>query len=120
MIGVSEELIRDIDELNGRFTINFIRELNRLNPLDTGLSRSGWFASASQETSRQLPITTPAATVSAAVRFALSRDLVTRPFYILNNVEYIEPLLDGHSPQASRGWMDRTLVNELNSVYGGN
>ncbi len=117
MTSVADELFEMIEDLNRTFAVEAITELNRRNPLDTGLSRSNWTLSFTSNTVVTFPIDSRTNVVNNA-RFLAQRGNLLKTFYIRNNIEYIVPLAEGSSSQASRGWVDRSLARAINISYG--
>ncbi len=83
--GAINKLIGDKTlEVTGKVTLDADRNLKLATPVDNGDARAGWTA------------TTP-----------------TKPFEngkVENNVEYIVPLWNGHSPQAPAGWGENAIM----------
>lgn len=117
MTSIADEILDSVSELNGQFAAEAVRDLNETNPLKTGLSRSNWTVSFDADTVVTFPINSPSDVVANVRTFSRGRDL-TNTFYIRNNIEYIVPLAHGSSPQASRGWVDRSIVNAATVTYG--
>ena len=115
--GVKKELIGYVQELNLEFGTTLVRSLTNINPLDTGLSRSNWHITFTPDSNNILPVSSNIGTVGNAAVMLQGKDL-TKDFNIVNNVPYIVPLLNGHSKQAKRGWMDRSISHNLDKVYG--
>ena len=117
MTSVADELFEFIEDLNAQFAVEAIRELNSENPFRTGLSRSNWTIGFDAGTVIVFPIDSQSNVVNNARFLAQSGNLL-RTFFIKNNIEYIVPLAEGSSPQASRGWVDRSIVQAANISYG--
>ncbi|MDZ7758956.1 MAG: hypothetical protein U5L00_01690 [Desulfovermiculus sp.] len=97
-----------IDVILRKALIDLWMDLVDHNPADTGRSRAGWIVSGGSP-SDYVP-------AEGQGSYDASPDQATPPanasiFYVVNNVEYISVLNDGHSSQAPLGWVDAAVAN---------
>lgn len=120
-LGVGDEIISEISDLNRQFAIKVVSNLARDTPIDTGNADGNWFVDFSARTRRDI---TFEGTRQAAINFVASKASqetifkdMTRPFFIHNNAFYIVDLNEGSSKQADPGYIDVTLINTVNQIY---
>jgi len=106
------------DKFLRKFTMDFVRDLILLTPVDTGYARSNWFFgldrvdNISAEASK-----TGSPSINRCASF-VSGLKAGGIFFIVNNVPYIMPLEYGHSDQAPEG-MARVAVERANAIWEG-
>ena len=106
------------DKFLRKFTMDFVRDLILLTPVDTGYARSNWFFgldrvdNISAEASK-----TGSPSINRCASF-VSGLKAGGIFFIVNNVPYIMPLEYGHSDQAPAG-MARVAVDRANAIWEG-
>lgn len=108
-----------------KITLDIVANLSRApseggTPVDTGWARANWLASVAQ------PITEPSGTPEsvataegdqqAGLGKVLAYRLTAGPVFISNNVPYITRLNDGHSAQASPGFVQRAIQEAVTNV----
>lgn len=89
-------------------------------PVDTGWARANWIASVGKPVGQ--PVGDPESGVEqanaaqqAGIGAVLGYKLAFGPVYLTNNVPYILRLNDGHSQQASSGFVQRAITE---AVFG--
>lgn len=98
-------------------------------PVDTGTARSNWIVSLGHATDRVIPAYAPTTkggigeTANARAALAQGEDKIkqSRPeeaVHITNNVEYIEPLNQGHSAQAPAMFVEAAVDAGAQAVRG--
>lgn len=113
---IEVEFLDDLQKLAEEFTVDLVKELNDINPVLTGLSRSNWHVSQTP-TSAVYPIDSPANVIRAARSAIKYKVKAVNTFYIGNNTSYIVSLANGSSPQAARGWIERSLYKMADKHY---
>lgn len=93
-----------------------VSELINETPIDEGRARSNWQASSGGDIKEKVepyyPGTkgsTTAENTSAALSSAnkaIKNSVPEEPLYVVNNLEYIEALNNGHSPQVNPGFIE--------------
>lgn len=92
-----------------------VSELINETPIDEGRARSNWQASSGSDIKEKIEPYYPgtkgstasentSAALSAADK-AIRKSVPEVPLYVVNNLEYIEPLNNGHSPQVNPGFI---------------
>ncbi len=121
MESIYKELRDEISSVRKDLVVEIVSQESRENPIDTGLSASNWFAARSI---LYKEFSAPSVGASAPL-MAQSRvkktvkgfsDNLKTPMYVINNVEYVEDLNMGTSPQAPAGFVDIAIMNALNKV----
>lgn len=87
-------------------------------PVDTGRARSNWLTnigSAREDTVETLGPSALAASIAAAAS-VIGRAKQGDAIHITNNLPYIQPLNEGHSQQASAGYIQRAIQAAANAV----
>lgn len=121
MDSIYKELQKEISDIKKDLVVEIVTQESRENPIDTGLSSTNWFAARSPLTKTfSAPGVGNAAPLMAQRRVEKTvkgfSDNLKSPMYVINNVEYIEDLNAGSSPQAAAGWVDIAIINALNKV----
>ena len=112
-----------VDRIVKNLVLDCVAELVPATPIDTGWARSNWVPRIGRpftELAGSYPLTGgkldfgPQSGGVAAV--AASYKTVFGPVYITNNVPYIQLLDDGHSKQASEGWVGRAIERAVHQA----
>ena len=120
-LGVGDEILSEISDLNRQFAIQLTLNLAKATPIDTGNADGNFFVDFSQTNRNEI---TFKGSKQAAVNFVASKASqetifkdMTRTFYIHQNTDYITALNEGHSKQAQKGYIDITILNTVNRIY---
>ncbi|MBS3780874.1 MAG: hypothetical protein KGY41_10810 [Desulfovermiculus sp.] len=105
---INRQVQHSIDVILRKAIIDQWMDLVDNNPVDTGRSRAGWIVSGGSPSTYEPP--------EGQGSYDVSPDQVAPPahasiFYVVNNVEYISVLNDGHSSQAPVGCVDSAVAN---------
>lgn len=94
-------------------------ELTMETPIDEGRARSNWQASTGTPIDATIPAYAPgkkgstgAENARAAMsqqQSAINQSKPEEAIYIVNNLPYIKPLNEGHSPQVRPGFVERAV-----------
>ena len=112
-----------ISELNAKvaakIALDIDRRLVNRTPRDTGRAARNWIVSVDKKDDRKLPEPGTPGEANQAIAEAeavLKNAKPKRAIYIQNNLEYIQALNNGHSPQAPPGYVDAEIKAVL-SMY---
>jgi hypothetical protein len=98
------------DKVVRKVCVDFLRDLVRLTPVDTGLARSNWFFGTNRVSSVGTePVKSGAPSINRALEFASTLQ-AGGVFYIVNNLPYIMVLEYGSSKQAPLGMARETVA----------
>jgi hypothetical protein len=102
------------------------RRLVRSNPVDTGRSRSSWLPSVNASRDDSIIAEKDAAPSSIKRPPGETPDViyplespVPIKLFLTNNVNYIEKLNEGHSPQAPAGFVQAAVIRAVRDVKKG-
>ena len=117
---IGRDLEMEIERVVRVIAVNVTSELTRVNPVDTGWSKSNWIPSvgASVSVAPGSPENIgPAVAAQAEGRFrVLTYRLRNGKAFISNNAPYITQLNEGRSRQAAAGWVQRSIFAALSRV----
>lgn len=112
----------ELNESAKRFAVQQISFLAIHNPVDTGKAISNWFASVGFPKTKEIEAHSKGekgstreenvAQTIAAAKKAVANKKLGQSIYITNNVQYMDALNKGHSPQANPGWI--AAVSDIN------
>ena len=98
-----------------RITMDLFNRITQRTPVKTGRARSSW-----QVSENTIPNTVPApgtysgpSAIAAAAAAAVSGTTV---IYIVSNLDYIEPLENGHSAQAPAGMVTLSIAEVVAEI----
>ena len=117
---IVNDLERVVERVVRELAVNITSELTRVNPVDTGWSKSNWIPSvgASVSAAPGSPENIgPAVAAQARGRSRLrTYRLRDGRAFISNNAPYITQLNEGRSPQAEAGWVQRSIFAALSRL----
>lgn len=96
-------------------TLEVWRELTVITPFDTGRARAGWIATTGQP-SNSTPPPAGDGQILSVTPPQINNTKVGVKNWVVNNVEYIIPLADGHSIQQPKGWVQKAIARSVASV----
>jgi hypothetical protein len=97
-----------------RIAFEVAKGIDSKMPVKTGLARGNWQVSTGQPIKEKIERLDPTGSTTMAENFREIQKAVPmkQVIWITNNLDYIEPLEDGHSQQARTGMVENTL-NEI-------
>ena len=113
-----------LDELNREVrgvSLNLLRGLIRLTPVDTGRAKGNWFVSIANPNREISNDRRQAQAFSeGAINIALAKGRAYPTVTISNNLPYIERLNDGYSMQAPKKFVETELDRIVNARIDAN
>lgn len=100
----------NVETLTQRLAAQLWNDITIKTPVDTGRARSGWAMALDTAPSFLPPIPPEGSVVSPPALPNFGKIDGSQLVYIVNNVEYIEALEDGHSKQAPAGMVRLSLA----------
>jgi hypothetical protein len=107
-----DEFLVDVKRVQ---TLEVWRELAATTPVDTGRARAGWIATVAKP-SKKVPPEAEEGQFLPTTPPRLNRTTLIRDNFVVNNVEYIIPLADGHSQQRQKGWVEKAIAKSIKQV----
>lgn len=99
----TDDIAKSLEKVGFRF----FQKLQTLTPRDTGRAQNGWIPVIDKPASEWKPETKLAS--YSLLSFPFGQVKFNSIIWISNNVEYIEPLNEGHSSQAPYGFTNDAL-----------
>jgi len=108
-------------EVAAKLALDIDRRLVNRTPRDTGRAARNWVASIRQPITSTLPAPANQGEAGQAIAEAAGVLKQVKPgdvIFIQNNLEYIQALNNGHSPQAPPGFVEAEIQAALASYQG--
>ena len=115
-LSIETELLADVNAEVRAVSLNLLRGLIRLTPVDTGRAKGNWFVSIANP-NREIDNDRRQATAfsEGAIQIALAKGRAYPTVTISNNLPYIERLNDGYSMQAPKKFVETELDRIVNA-----
>lgn len=118
-LSIAVELEDEVNKLTRVISLNLLRSLVKLTPVDTGRAKGNWFVSSSERSNRSLgefrrarqAITAGTATIHNVINQRYPTITIS------NNLPYIEKLEQGSSDQAPAGFVELALQRIKNARF---
>lgn len=110
-LSIAAELESEVNKITQVISLNVLRSLVTMTPVDTGRAKGNWFVSSSERSNRSISEFRRARQAIAAGTATIHNIINDRypTVAISNNLPYIEKLEQGSSDQAPAGFVELTL-----------
>jgi hypothetical protein len=114
LMGFADHIDAQLALVVQRVTLDLWNKVVQKTPVDTGRARSGWTVSTGQPSEFAPPEGNAAAPSAPDVSHLDGSQVV----FIMNNVQYIQALEEGHSQQAPAGMLRLSIAEVEAEIQG--